>query len=151
MMLVAKPLDKMFKKDKTKSTEIDVSYLEDAWEYLKNASANEGHITGNAMISFVQGNDKETVRDLQKLSEARKMRKQVGDIISTHVKKQNWCRVSKHIPLQAMTCQELISRHLSLNEYEQAKKLLETYERLYRTWLEELGVTEKNAKMKTEA
>ncbi len=132
---------KMFKKEKI--TEKDVGLLEDAFVFLCHAVADESHCLGNYMST---GNE----QDLKDLEEARRLRTFVADKITEGIKNQNWCRI-KHICGKAMTCQELITRYLSMKDMEKAKELAEEYKKLYLEYLKILGVTEKNMKLKSSA
>lgn len=123
-------------KNKEKINEKDVGLLEDAWTFLQHAVADESHCMGNYVST---GNEKE----LKNLEEARKIRTLVADLITEDVANQGWCRV-KHLCGKAMTLQELITRYLSMGNFEIAKKLAKEYKGLYLEYLKVLGVSEEN-------
>ncbi len=122
---------------KEKLNEKDVGLLEDAFEFLKHAVADEGHCIGNYMKS-------KDVEDLNELNKARILRTKIMDLISGDVKGQNWCRV-KHLVGKAITLQELSARFLSANKIEEAKNLANEYKDLYLSYLKAVGVNKDNA------
>jgi len=137
-MPVALEINKMFEKfkNKEKINEKDVGFLEDAWTFLQHAVADESHCMGNYVST-------ENEKELKNLEEARKIRTLVADLITEDVTNQGWCRV-KHLCGKAMTLQELITRYLSMGNFEIAKKLAKEYKNLYLEYLKVLGVSEEN-------
>ena len=129
------------KTNEGKLTAKDVGYLEDAFVFLCHAVADESHCLGN----FLSTSDENYLYDLEK---AREIRSFIADMITKDVIAQNWCRL-KHICGKAMTCQELITRHLSMGDLETAKKLAERYRELYFQYLKILGV-DKDTQIKSE-
>ncbi len=123
-------------KNKDKINEKDVGLLEDAWVFLQHAVADESHCMGNYVST-------ENEKELKNLEEARKVRTFVADLITENVTNQGWCRV-KHLCGKGMTLQELITRYLSMGNFETAKKLAKEYKKLYLEYLNVLGVNEEN-------
>lgn len=127
----------MFKKKiKDKINEKDVGLLEDAWVFLCHAVADESHRLG----SYISTKDEKYLKGLE---EARRIRTFVAGLITKDVVSQGWCSL-KHVCGKAMTLQELITRYLSMEDLETAKKLAEEYRKLYLEYLKILGVTEEN-------
>lgn len=129
------------KKNKEKLVEADVGFAEDAFELLKHSVADEGHCIGN----YIDTANEKYLKDLE---EARRFRTRIANMVTNVISggkmvSQNWCRL-KHLCGKAMTCQEIITRFLSMGDYESAKKLSEEYKNLYFEYLELLGINEKN-------
>lgn len=134
----------MFGKDKEmKIVEKDVGLLEDSWVFLQHAVADESHCLGN----FLSSGDDKHLKDLEK---ARLLRTKILDLISDGVKGQSWCRI-KHLSGKAMTIQELTTRFLSNGDFETARQLANYNKDIFVQFLECLGVTKENAKIKSEA
>ncbi|MGC9309595.1 MAG: hypothetical protein ACP5D2_02770 [Candidatus Nanoarchaeia archaeon] len=139
----------MFNKNKKeKLVKYDIGFAEDAFELLKNATATEGHFLGNYCAT---GDEKY----LDKLEKARKRRTVFLDMVFQEVagkepEGHSWC-ISKHIPNQAMICQELITRFLGVGDKESAKKLIEQYKDLYQEYLELLDIKEGKGNIESQA
>jgi len=133
--------------EKTKITEKDCGYAEDLFALLKQSIGEEEHHIGN----FIETKSE---KDLNKLNEARKRRTNLMlsglEAMNVKLENQEWC-ILKHICATAMHIHELISRCSMTGWNEIAKRLSEVYKSLYLSYLDILGVNEKNISNKSQA
>lgn len=118
--------------DKSKSIERDLGFVQDAWEFVKHAVADEGHCFESFMI---EGDGK----FLDYLEKARKDRTLVMDMIAKG-KGHAWCR-SKHLAGKSMLAQELCTRFLSVGNKEKAKMMADKAKEFYLEFLTMNGFT----------
>jgi len=121
-------------KDKTKSIEKDVGFVEDCFESCKNMVAFEAHCIG----SFGSTNEEKYLENLKWM---RSLRTKYLNMITPNSKAQEWC-MAKHLCLTAMTLQELSTRFLSINDTEKAKQAAKDSTEVYLKFLELNGYYE---------
>jgi len=129
--------------EQMKLVEKDVGFVEDAWEFLKHAVADEGHCLG----SYVSTGNDDYLHELEK---ARDLRTEVMDILTNGIVAQEWCRI-KHLAGKSITAHELCTRYLSVGNLEMAKKFADYQKELYLSYLKILGFTKENLNYSTSA